>query len=174
MNKHIETVLSFLNTWEISNRDRVPLENLSTPQELQEYIQTHLGLTNSMDALDEVREFRSDLRSSIQTGLEERIKEWLIVRKIVPRVSHSMGKFKLVFSAPSKESVIDHVLISTLETIQDGKIHRMKSCPDCKYFFFDKSKSNTKKWCSMNKNSPTGRACGTIAKVRRYREKNKN
>ncbi|RIW31364.1 CGNR zinc finger domain-containing protein [Bacillus salacetis] len=173
MNKNIETVLSFLNTWEISNRDRVPFENLSTPQALQQFIQTHLELTNSIDSLDEVRKFRSDLRSSLQTDLQEMINEWLIVRKIVPRVSHAMGKFKLGFSAPSKESVIDQILISTLETIEDGDINRIKSCPDCKYFFFDKSKSNTKKWCSMNKNSPTGRACGTIAKVRRHREKNK-
>ncbi|XXM72328.1 CGNR zinc finger domain-containing protein [Lysinibacillus sphaericus] len=41
-----------------------------------------------------------------------------------------------------------------------------------RFFFYDGSKSNTKKWCSMNKNGPDGRACGTMAKVRRYREKN--
>jgi predicted RNA-binding Zn ribbon-like protein len=57
--------------------------------------------------------------------------------------------------------------------IVENSFHRVKICPDCKYAFYDQSKSSTKKWCSMTKNSPSGRACGTIAKVKKFRDKSK-
>jgi predicted RNA-binding Zn ribbon-like protein len=36
--------------------------------------------------------------------------------------------------------------------------------------FYDHTRNASKRWCLMNAGGPNGRACGTIAKVRRYRQ----
>jgi predicted RNA-binding Zn ribbon-like protein len=37
--------------------------------------------------------------------------------------------------------------------------------------FYDNTRNGGKRWCLMNAGGPDGRACGTIAKVRRYRDR---
>ena len=53
----------------------------------------------------------------------------------------------------------------------DGHWKRLKACPDCRGVFYDHTRNGSKRWCLMYAGGPDGRACGTIAKVRRYRDK---
>jgi predicted RNA-binding Zn ribbon-like protein len=50
------------------------------------------------------------------------------------------------------------------EAVLTGTWTRLKSCanPECRWLFYDESRSRTARWCSM-------RACGSITKARRYR-----
>lgn len=50
------------------------------------------------------------------------------------------------------------------QAVLTGTWTRLKSCtnPDCRWLFYDRSRSRTARWCSM-------RACGSIAKARSYR-----
>lgn len=52
------------------------------------------------------------------------------------------------------------------QAILTGTWTRLKSCDnhECRWLFYDESRSRTARWCSM-------RACGSITKARRYRER---
>ncbi|MFC5750164.1 CGNR zinc finger domain-containing protein [Actinomadura rugatobispora] len=52
------------------------------------------------------------------------------------------------------------------QAVLTGTWTRLKSCanPECRWLFYDESRSRTARWCSM-------RGCGNIVKARRYREK---
>ncbi|UII57652.1 CGNR zinc finger domain-containing protein [Cytobacillus spongiae] len=162
-----DELLLFLNTWEISNDNRIPIENLHTQDDLQIF-----SIRENTDALPDVRLFRNELRHALASGTIEGMNQWIIRRNVHTQMTTGSGKYRLEFFT-NRHSIIDHILILVLQKVEEGQFHRYKICPDCQWAFYDASKSSTKKWCSMNKNSSTGRACGTIAKVRKYREKNK-
>ena len=167
-----ERVVQFLNTWEIPNRSRSPREFLQNQEDVQVFGRKVFDVNKNSDSLEETVSFRTQTREMIEAKNEELINTWLDRRKILYRIE-IRGMPKIIY-LPKKESVIDHVLADILTMIQEKTFHRVKICPDCKWSFFDQSKSATKKWCSMNANSPTGRACGTISKVKRFRERNKD
>lgn len=52
------------------------------------------------------------------------------------------------------------------QAILTGTWTRLKSCanPECRWLFYDESRSRTARWCSM-------RGCGSVTKARRYRER---
>jgi predicted RNA-binding Zn ribbon-like protein len=61
--------------------------------------------------------------------------------------------------------------VIVLTAMTSGLRGRLKACPDCRWVFYDNTRNGSKRWCLMNAGSPDGRACGTIAKVRRYRDR---
>ena len=65
------------------------------------------------------------------------------------------------------------VLAIVLKAIEADQWKRLKACPDCRWVFYDHSRNASKKWCGMYARGPEGRACGTIAKVRRHRARQK-
>ena len=60
-------------------------------------------------------------------------------------------------------------LAAVLAAVGAGTWKRLKACPDCHWVFYDNTRNGSKRWCLMYAGGPDGRACGTIAKVRRYR-----
>jgi predicted RNA-binding Zn ribbon-like protein len=52
------------------------------------------------------------------------------------------------------------------QAVLTGTWTRLKACDngECRWLFYDESRSRTARWCSM-------RACGSILKARRYRER---
>jgi predicted RNA-binding Zn ribbon-like protein len=60
------------------------------------------------------------------------------------------------------------VVQAVVAAVADGSWSRLKQCPDCRLVFFDQTRNSSKVWCGMYAGRD-GRACGTIAKVRRYR-----
>lgn len=52
-------------------------------------------------------------------------------------------------------------------------LQRMRPCADCQWVFYDASKNNKRRWCSMVA-SPGVRGCGSLAKARTYRRKKKD
>jgi predicted RNA-binding Zn ribbon-like protein len=54
------------------------------------------------------------------------------------------------------------------QALADGSWSRLRRCPDCKLVFWDRTRNASKVWCGMYAGAD-GRACGSIAKVRRYR-----
>ncbi|MBP2329026.1 putative RNA-binding Zn ribbon-like protein [Kibdelosporangium banguiense] len=52
------------------------------------------------------------------------------------------------------------------QAVLTGTWTRLKSCanPECRWLYYDESRSRTARWCSM-------RACGSVTKARRYRER---
>jgi len=66
------------------------------------------------------------------------------------------------------ESIIWHIALSAAELLISEQLNRIKQCPgdNCGWLFLDTSKNGSRQWCDM-------KVCGNLAKVRRYREKQK-
>ncbi|WP_371916672.1 CGNR zinc finger domain-containing protein [Pseudomonas sp. ATCC PTA-122608] len=64
-----------------------------------------------------------------------------------------------------------YILAIVANAINCAQWSRLKTCGDCQWAFYDHTRSASKRWCGMSKGGPQGRACGTIAKVRAFRER---
>jgi predicted RNA-binding Zn ribbon-like protein len=102
-----------------------------------------LGRAQGWSAADAalMRSLRDDLRAAVETGRADGLNSW-----------------------------IDRLAV-VLEAISAGTWKRVKACPDCRWVFYDSTRNGSKRWCLMYAGGPGGRACGTIAKVRRYRDR---
>lgn len=54
--------------------------------------------------------------------------------------------------------------IAVMDAQRSDRWRRFKACPGCKWVFYDRSKNQSGRWCSMN-------ACGGRAKVAAFRER---
>ncbi|MGH3145587.1 MAG: CGNR zinc finger domain-containing protein [Rubrobacter sp.] len=82
------------------------------------------------------------------------------------------GERSVLYEPSSGADFAGRVLAIVARSVDDGPFSRLKACPDCRWVFYDKSRSRTRVWCGMYAGEG-GRACGTIAKVRRYRLRRK-
>jgi hypothetical protein len=76
------------------------------------------------------------------------------------------GRTHLEAGAPGVRGAVGALLgIAFLAELDESWVH-LKECgnPTCRSVFFDRSKNQSGKWCSM-------RSCGNRAKVRRFRER---
>jgi predicted RNA-binding Zn ribbon-like protein len=72
---------------------------------------------------------------------------------------------------PAQNTFAAHTLAIVANAINGAQWARLKTCDDCQWAFYDHTRSANKRWCGMSKGGPQGRACGTIAKVRAFRER---
>ncbi|MBP0725298.1 CGNR zinc finger domain-containing protein [Bacillus sp. RG28] len=167
----LEIIRTFLNTWEIPNDTREPIDQLKDEKYLTIFIKENFSSIDFNSAnLDELFQFRNDIRKSIEHGELELLNVWLLKKPLHVVISNQ----NMLQYAPVKEhDIIYEMLQIIVESIGLNQWHRLKACPDCKWVFYDYSKNGSKRWCGMYAGNPKGRACGTIAKVKRYREKNK-
>ncbi|WML48365.1 CGNR zinc finger domain-containing protein [Neobacillus sp. PS3-34] len=172
--REVNVILSFLNTWEIPNMERIPKDHLLTVSDVKNFVYEYLENDKNIDGLKDVIELRTQIRNAIEQNDGELINNWIKKRDIQFKIKTNDTKqvFEVDFGF-NHNSLVDNILVIVLNLILQGTFHRIKICPDCKWVFYDQSKSGTKKWCNMNATSSDGRACGTISKVKRYREKNK-
>ncbi|TFE02394.1 CGNR zinc finger domain-containing protein [Jeotgalibacillus salarius] len=168
MELNVQRFLDFLNTWYISNTLRQETELLTSDSELAAFMKKHFHIEKA-EPLEEVIKFRNDTRELIQSRTFTKLNQ-VFSEKITFEIKDENHKYTLEPRAVS-ESFIGNLTVILVKLAQDQQLHRLKMCPDCQYVFFDSSRSGTKKWCSMTKQSKSGRACGTISKVRTYREK---
>src|ERR1700720_2989286 len=64
-------------------------------------------------------------------------------------------------------------LMRMVEAIARSTWMRLKACPDCQWVFYDHTKNKNKVWCLMTASGPQGRSCGSISKVRSFRQRQK-
>lgn len=50
------------------------------------------------------------------------------------------------------------------QLLEVGDLNRLKRCTDCDWLFLDRSRNNSRRWCTME-------ICGTSSKIRRYVER---
>ena len=150
----LESVRTLLNTWLIPNESRHPTDVFSQ-------LAAERGW--SRREADRVRLLRDDVRAVVESGDTDRLNRWIgeLQIRVVLRDGH------LTF--PHRGGAAGEVLVVVLGAIEDGTWPRLKACPDCRWVFYDSTRNASKRWCLMYAGGPDGRACGTIAKVRRYR-----
>ncbi|MFF3307336.1 CGNR zinc finger domain-containing protein [Streptomyces sp. NPDC002952] len=160
----VEEMRSFLNTWVIPNDTREETETLpDLAGDAQEWARVlpHIPRPRA-DELAELLGLRDDLREDVSDRGTRRLDDWLARRPQTVRI----GEGELRLEGPA--APVDVVLRQAAHLVLAERWRRLRSCPDCRWVFYDQSRNNTRTWCSMYAGE-SGRACGSIAKVRRMR-----
>jgi predicted RNA-binding Zn ribbon-like protein len=171
----LESVRKLMNTWLVPNATQIPEDRLPAlvrDQEAwrREFPEVPLGAGDSAELLVEMRD---DLRRMLGggSGWPESFQRWL--ERFPPTVDVVVSEeVTQVRHAPAPGSgAVGWILAVIVDAVADDTWFRLKRCPDCQWVFYDRTRSRTKVWCDMLAGDAGGRSCGTIAKVRRYRER---
>jgi predicted RNA-binding Zn ribbon-like protein len=140
----LEQIRTLLNTWLIPNDTRVP--------------------TDRFHGAPIVRELRDDLRRVVDgaASADKILNSWVRRADVTPRVSQGVLRLHGAGTAGRLVAIV-------LNAVGDGTWARLKSCPDCRWVFYDHTRNASKRWCLMTAGGPNGRSCGSIAKVRAHR-----
>ena len=145
-----------LNSWLIPNDSRQPTDNFDEFAREQDWRPREATV---------VRELRDDVRSVVEAGDVSLLNDWIERTGIRQAVGAESLSYRHA-GGPAGD-----VLAAVLSAISAGTWKRLKACPDCRWVFYDNTRNGGKRWCLMYAGGPDGRACGTIAKVRRYRDR---
>ena len=152
----LEPVRTLLNSWLIPNDSRRPADNFGQLARDQSW----RGQTARV-----VAQLRDDLRQVVETGDTSGLNQW--IARLELRLAVEDGQLAYRHQGgPAGE-----LLAAVIGAIGEGSWRRLKACPDCHWVFYDNTRNGSKRWCLMYAGGPDGRACGTIAKVRRYRDR---
>lgn len=166
----LEIIRDFLNTWEIPNDTRTPTDRLNTQKDVEDFIFKHFEDIHFSRDLEILHQFRKDLRISIELNTTDSLNKWLTQYPIEISI---VNPENIQYNSLNKQEFFSEILIIVIESIAQNQWKRLKSCPDCRWVFYDNSRNASKRWCGMYASEPKGRSCGTIAKVKRHRKKNK-
>lgn len=172
----LEAVRRFLNTWDLSLRDRVFVDRLpGLARDRRAWRSTFPDLTRPRPGeLPALVDLRADLRALVEEGFNpEVLNAWLRRVPIRVRVEGEETTPRLQLAAAPGERTGGRVLTIVLEAIAQDTWPRLRACPDCRLVFFDATRNRSKVWCGMYA-GPGGRACGSIAKVRRWRQRQRS
>lgn len=167
-------VRRFLNTWKVPNDTRVPVDGLAGL--LRDPIargERFPGIPFGPGDTEELLvKMRDDLRGALggAEGWEGLLDRWLLRYPMVARVRSEGGRATVRYEAAPEAGFAGWVAAVVARALEEGAWERLKACPDCRWIFYDRTRSKTKVWCGMFAGDG-GRACGTIAKVKRYRQR---
>lgn len=86
------------------------------------------------------------------------------------RIVYRSGNFSWEFDVQeyNPDMIMHHVAIAAADLLTSEKLLQLKQCKgeDCGWLFIDTSKNRKRVWCDM-------KDCGNLAKVRRFRSKQK-
>nr|WP_315191404.1 CGNR zinc finger domain-containing protein [uncultured Albidiferax sp.] len=165
----------FVNTWSVPNDTRVATDLL--PDLLGDSAAWNARFPFALGAQDSraaMLHLRDDLRAAIAdpSCLQGTLNPWLKKAGLGMAVE-VQDELPVLHTTNPRHSAQGAILVIAMEAIARGDWTRLKCCADCQWCFFDTSKNRSKRWCGMSKGGPEGRACGTIAKVRSFRERQK-
>ena len=177
----LEIVRHFLNTWRIP-ADKIADGTREPADELPWLLADHRAWEErfsgwpqgSEDGEELLTALRGDLRGALGTpeGWTEMLNGWLGGYPLAARVVEEDGVASVRYEPGPGAGFAGQVLAAIAKSVADVTFSRLKACPDCRWVFYDKSRSRTRVWCGMYAGDG-GRACGTIAKVGRYRRRRK-
>jgi predicted RNA-binding Zn ribbon-like protein len=172
----LEVVRVFLNTLEIPNETRRTTDLLGPLMEDREEWEKLFAVPPPETPAD--REALFALRDDLRAMLEpepldpECLNAWLAKIPICTQIERGDdGSVEVSHVAPENTGLAGLVLAAVVEAIAAGRWSRLKACQDCIWVFYDQTRNASRVWCSMYAQGDLGRACGTIAKVRRYRRR---
>lgn len=176
-----ELCLDFINTrWYLTHK--INKEILADPELLKEFLESHQLHIDSPISIDIINDLM-ELRAFLAKNLEDYMRERLISSEAIKRINYYlaistcirvMEKRENGFSLAIRPNFVDwnwvmaEITASFVELLESGDYNRIKLCenPECKWFFYDETKSRTKRWCDDR--------CASLMKVRKFRSKQKN
>ena len=179
----LEVVRNFLNTWRIPNDTRELVDELEDLSAMQHFYASWFGDADRDDKAsevfivpEEVRQLRADLRSVLGTSDVEMLSAWLLRLPIEVTLSPDAQGMPALGYRPARGEecrLCGAVMALVVEAIANETWIRLKACPDCHWVFYDHTKNRNKVWCLMTAAGPEGRSCGSISKVRNFRQRQK-
>jgi hypothetical protein len=176
----LEVVRTFLNTWRIPNDTREPIDELVSLSDMQRFYATWFGDSAGNPEIsivpESVRQLRADLRSILGSSDILVLSGWLSRQPVEVMLSPDAVGMPILRYRPAGVqgcSLCAEVLALVVEAIAHNTWMRVKACPDCQWVFYDHTKNRNKVWCLMTASGPQGRSCGSISKVRSFRERQK-
>jgi CGNR zinc finger len=176
----LEVVRTFLNTWRIPNDTREPSDELVSLDVMQQFYSSWFGGQAGDQEIcivpELVLQLRADLRSILGTSDVLVLSEWLSRQPVEVMLSTGEEGIPILKYKPAGVQgcrLCAEVLALVVEAIAHNTWTRLKACPDCQWVFYDHTKNKNKVWCLMTASGPQGRSCGSISKVRSFRERQK-
>jgi hypothetical protein len=154
----LEQVRELLNSWLIPNDTRQPDDRFDKLASSRQWTGRDAEL---------IRELRDDLRHVVEDGgtAADDLTGW--IGRLGMRPVIAGGQISYCHDGSPAADTFAIVIAA----ISAGTWTRLKACPDCRWVFYDNTRNGSKRWCLMTAGGPDGRACGTIAKVRSYRDR---
>jgi len=166
----LELVRRFLNTWVIANQTHQPEDRLPALAGNARSWSAAFGAPRPRTAAEraELLQLRADLRRMLAPAAVDAslINGWLDRIGVRPAV-----RADSVVHEPEQRRLAGLILAAVIDALAAGRWDRLKACHDCQWVFYDQTRNSSRRWCGMNAEGPEGRACGSIAKVRRYRQR---
>jgi predicted RNA-binding Zn ribbon-like protein len=152
----LEQVRDLLNTWLVPNDTR------RSTDRFEDYARERRLRGADRQA---VQDLRDDLRRAVEGARDADglLTAWL--RRLGVRARVEGGRIGFDHAAGPAGALFAPVLAA----LHDGTWPRLKACPDCRWVFYDHTRNASRRWCLMTSAGSGGRSCGTIAKVRRHR-----
>lgn len=176
-----ELCLDFFNTrWYRTHK--IKKEILADPALLKEFLELR-QLYVETPPTDEIINGLLELRAFLAKLLEDYTREGSISLEAINRINYYLATSACRRVMEKGERglgitiqpisfdwnwIMAEITTSFVELIEHGDYNRIKLCenPECKWFFYDETKSRTKRWCDDR--------CASLMKVRRFRSKGKN
>jgi hypothetical protein len=176
----LEVVRTFLNTWWIPNDTREATDELTSLEAMHQFYATWFSKGDRDPEISIVPELvwqlRADLRKILGKGEVLVLSEWLARQPIEVKFSQDEEGMPTLQYRPAGSATCQlcaEVLALVVEAISRSTWMRLKACPDCQWVFYDHTKNQNKVWCLMTASRPQGRSCGSISKVRSFRQRQK-
>jgi len=176
----LEIVRTFLNTWRIPNDTREPVDEVLSLGAMHQFYFTWFGDAPGDIEIrivpELVRQLRADLRSILGKRDVLILSEWLVRQPIAVMLSpdaEGMPTLRYRPAGIAECHLCAEVVALVVEAIARSTWMRLKACPDCQWVFYDHTKNKNKVWCLMTASGPQGRSCGSISKVRSFRQRQK-
>lgn len=168
----LELVRRFLNTWDYSIAARRAEDRLPPLlKDRRAWEAAFPGIRRpAYKELGELNELRAGLRGLVETEVDAKwLNSWLGRYPLSTRVELGDRSSPRLERRPDPAGgAVSQFLAIVVDAIDEATWSRLKTCPDCKLVFFDRSRNQSRRWCGMY-GGPGGRACGSIAKVRSWR-----
>lgn len=176
----LEVVRTFLNTWWIPNDTREPTDEIVSLEAMRQFYATWFGKAGGDSEIsimpELVQRLRADLRNILGKSEVLILSEWLALQPVEVRLSQDEEGIPTLHYRPAASATCQlcaEVLALVVEAITRSTWMRLKACPDCQWVFYDHTKNRNKVWCLMTASGPQGRSCGSISKVRSFRQRQK-
>jgi CGNR zinc finger len=176
----LEIVRAFLNSWLIPNDTREPTEMLASREAMEQFYSIWFEHDDDNQEITinpgQVWRLRTDLRALLGRSDLQSLGAWLVRQPVEVRLVRDEACVSRLRYEPGNMGECDlcgALLAVVVEAIAQSTWARLKACPDCQWVFYDHTKNQSKVWCLMTASGPQGRSCGSIAKVRAYRQRHK-
>lgn len=138
-------------------------ELLSSPPALALWLSDNGVRVDSADGaeLRRTRRLRAALRRLVTTGRSSPALEDAARRA---KLTVAFDGPRLVPREGGVDGALGTIVAAVYEAMRDGSWGRLKTCNNCGWAYWDKSKNRSGAWCSMQ-------LCGSRLKVRRYRSR---